>query len=29
LMTGPAEFEFAGIIRLNDSGTAVEVARHS
>ena len=27
LMTGPAEFEFAGIIHLNGSGTTVEVAR--
>ncbi len=29
LMAGPAEFEFAGIIRLNGSGTTVEVARHT
>ncbi len=27
LMTGPVEFEFAGIIHLNGSGTTVEVAR--
>ena len=28
LMTGPAEFEFDGIIHLNGSGITVEVARH-
>jgi diaminopimelate epimerase len=27
LMTGPAEFEFAGVIHLNGSGTTVEVSR--
>jgi len=29
LMTGPAEFEFNGIIQLNGSGVTVEVARQS
>ena len=29
LMSGPAEFEFDGIIHLNGSGITVEVARHT